>query len=155
MTHASVAGSPLEVPRDLVRLSVGIEAVDDLLADLAAGARLTSAAPGAAPIRVQGLRKVYDGPHGPIVAVDGIDLEIINAQHHGLFRLGGDDYPPPQPFAPEPPRLHARALLGLVLASRGAGSVPSINTNSKSGSSDSASNTSRHTPFSDQRRQRV
>ena len=34
MTHASVAGSPLEVPAGLVRLSVGIEAVDDLLADL-------------------------------------------------------------------------------------------------------------------------
>jgi cystathionine gamma-synthase len=36
MTHASAAGSPLEVPADLVRLSVGIEDVDDLLADLAA-----------------------------------------------------------------------------------------------------------------------
>ena len=35
MTHASVAGSPLEVPAELVRLSVGIEHVDDLLADLA------------------------------------------------------------------------------------------------------------------------
>ncbi|HLK42311.1 MAG TPA: PLP-dependent transferase, partial [Thermoleophilia bacterium] len=34
MTHASAAGSPLEVPADLVRLSVGIEEVDDLLADL-------------------------------------------------------------------------------------------------------------------------
>jgi cystathionine gamma-synthase len=34
MTHASVSGSELEVPADLVRLSVGIEAVDDLLADL-------------------------------------------------------------------------------------------------------------------------
>jgi cystathionine gamma-synthase len=34
MTHASVAGSPLEVPGDLVRLSVGIEAVDDLVEDL-------------------------------------------------------------------------------------------------------------------------
>ncbi len=34
MTHASVAGSPLEVPGDLVRLSVGIESIDDLLADL-------------------------------------------------------------------------------------------------------------------------
>src|SRR5690606_42088937 len=33
MTHASAAGSPLEVPGDLVRLSVGIETVDDLLAD--------------------------------------------------------------------------------------------------------------------------
>jgi cystathionine gamma-synthase len=34
MTHASVAGSPLEVPGDLIRLSVGIETIDDLLADL-------------------------------------------------------------------------------------------------------------------------
>ncbi|MFD7900284.1 cystathionine gamma-synthase [Streptomyces sp. NPDC059568] len=34
MTHASAAGSALEVPSDLVRLSVGIESGDDLLADL-------------------------------------------------------------------------------------------------------------------------
>ncbi|WP_066371664.1 cystathionine gamma-synthase [Herbidospora mongoliensis] len=34
MTHASAAGSPLEVPADLVRLSVGIETVGDLLDDL-------------------------------------------------------------------------------------------------------------------------
>jgi len=34
MTHASAAGSPLEVPNDLVRLSVGIEDVEDLIADL-------------------------------------------------------------------------------------------------------------------------
>jgi len=34
MTHASVAGSPLEVPADLVRLSVGIEDCDDLIDDL-------------------------------------------------------------------------------------------------------------------------
>ena len=34
MTHASAAGSPLEVPGDLVRLSVGIEDADVLLADL-------------------------------------------------------------------------------------------------------------------------
>ena len=34
MTHASVAGSPLEVPGDLIRLSVGIESADDLLEDL-------------------------------------------------------------------------------------------------------------------------
>ena len=34
MTHASAAGSPLEVPGDLVRLSVGIEDLDDLIADL-------------------------------------------------------------------------------------------------------------------------
>jgi cystathionine gamma-synthase len=34
MTHASVAESPLAVPADLVRLSVGIEAADDLIADL-------------------------------------------------------------------------------------------------------------------------
>ncbi len=35
MTHASVAGSSLEVPADLIRLSVGIEDVADLLTDLA------------------------------------------------------------------------------------------------------------------------
>jgi len=34
MTHVSTAGSVLEVPADLVRLSVGIEHIDDLLADL-------------------------------------------------------------------------------------------------------------------------
>ena len=34
MTHASVAGSALEVPADLIRLSVGIESCDDLLEDL-------------------------------------------------------------------------------------------------------------------------
>jgi len=34
MTHASAAGSPLEVPGDLVRLSVGIEDADDLIRDL-------------------------------------------------------------------------------------------------------------------------
>jgi len=34
MTHASVVGSALEVPDDLVRASVGLESVDDLLADL-------------------------------------------------------------------------------------------------------------------------
>src|SRR5688500_14304640 len=34
MTHMSVAGSPLEVPADLVRLSVGIEDIDDLIADV-------------------------------------------------------------------------------------------------------------------------
>jgi cystathionine gamma-synthase len=34
MTHASVSGTDLEVPADLVRLSVGIETADDLMADL-------------------------------------------------------------------------------------------------------------------------
>ena len=36
MTHASTAGSMLEVPDSLVRLSVGIEDADDLLDDLRA-----------------------------------------------------------------------------------------------------------------------
>jgi cystathionine beta-lyase/cystathionine gamma-synthase len=36
MTHMSVTGSPLEIDPALVRLSVGIEGVDDLIADLAA-----------------------------------------------------------------------------------------------------------------------
>ena len=36
MTHASLAGSGFEVPDDLIRLSVGIEHVDDLMRDLVA-----------------------------------------------------------------------------------------------------------------------
>jgi cystathionine gamma-synthase len=36
MTHASLAGSGFEVPDDLIRLSVGIEHIDDLLRDLVA-----------------------------------------------------------------------------------------------------------------------
>jgi cystathionine gamma-synthase len=43
MTHLSVAGSPLEVPAGLVRLSVGIEAVEDLVADLEAALLAASA----------------------------------------------------------------------------------------------------------------
>jgi cystathionine gamma-synthase len=35
MTHASTAEAPFAAPRNLVRLSVGIEAADDLVADLA------------------------------------------------------------------------------------------------------------------------
>ena len=34
MTHASVANSPLAIDPGLVRLSAGIEHIDDLLADL-------------------------------------------------------------------------------------------------------------------------
>jgi cystathionine gamma-synthase len=34
MTHASVRGTELEVPDNIIRLSVGIEDVEDLLADL-------------------------------------------------------------------------------------------------------------------------
>ncbi len=36
MTHASTANAPFAVPRNLVRLSVGIESADDLIADLEA-----------------------------------------------------------------------------------------------------------------------
>ena len=34
MTHASTSGTSNEVPSDLVRLSVGLETIDDLLHDL-------------------------------------------------------------------------------------------------------------------------
>jgi ABC-2 type transport system ATP-binding protein len=43
----------------------------------------------AAPIKVSGLRKVYDGPRGPIVAVDGIDLEIASGEFFGLLGPNG------------------------------------------------------------------
>ena len=36
MTHASTADAPFAAPRNLVRLSVGIESIDDLIADLEA-----------------------------------------------------------------------------------------------------------------------
>lgn len=36
MTHASVRGTELQVPGEMVRLSVGLESVDDLLADVVA-----------------------------------------------------------------------------------------------------------------------
>ena len=48
-----------------------------------------AAAVGTSPIRVRGLRKVYDGPHGPIVAVDGIDLEIESGEFFGLLGPNG------------------------------------------------------------------
>jgi cystathionine gamma-synthase len=35
MTHASTADAPFAAPGNLVRLSVGIEAVEDLVSDLA------------------------------------------------------------------------------------------------------------------------
>ena len=36
MTHASTADAPFAVPKNLVRLSVGLESPDDLVADLEA-----------------------------------------------------------------------------------------------------------------------
>jgi cystathionine gamma-synthase len=42
MTHLSAAGSPLEVPAGLVRLSIGIEAVEDLVADLEGALRASA-----------------------------------------------------------------------------------------------------------------
>ena len=47
MTHASTADAPFAAPRNLIRLSVGIESVDDLIADLEA-ALVRSAAPSGA-----------------------------------------------------------------------------------------------------------
>src|SRR5437868_8035650 len=47
MTHASTADSPFAAPRNLVRLSVGIESADDLVADLEAALTRSAAAVGA------------------------------------------------------------------------------------------------------------
>jgi cystathionine beta-lyase/cystathionine gamma-synthase len=47
MTHASTADAPFAAPRNLIRLSVGIESADDLVADLEA-ALVRSAAPAGA-----------------------------------------------------------------------------------------------------------
>ena len=45
MTHGSVAGTVLEVPDTIVRLSVGIESVDDLLRDLEQALRAAASTP--------------------------------------------------------------------------------------------------------------
>jgi cystathionine gamma-synthase len=47
MTHASTADAPFAAPRNLVRLSVGIESADDLIEDLAAALVRTPATAGA------------------------------------------------------------------------------------------------------------
>jgi cystathionine beta-lyase/cystathionine gamma-synthase len=47
MTHASTADAPFAAPRNLIRLSVGIESVDDLIADLEAALVRSAAAAGA------------------------------------------------------------------------------------------------------------
>jgi cystathionine gamma-synthase len=47
MTHASTADAPFAAPRNLVRLSVGIESADDLVADLEAALVRSAAATGA------------------------------------------------------------------------------------------------------------
>jgi cystathionine beta-lyase/cystathionine gamma-synthase len=47
MTHASTAEGPFAAPRNLIRLSVGIESVDDLIADLEAALVRAAAATGA------------------------------------------------------------------------------------------------------------
>jgi cystathionine beta-lyase/cystathionine gamma-synthase len=47
MTHASTADAPFAAPRNLVRLSVGIESVEDLLADLEAALVRSTAGAGA------------------------------------------------------------------------------------------------------------
>jgi cystathionine beta-lyase/cystathionine gamma-synthase len=47
MTHASTADGPFAAPRNLIRLSVGIESVDDLIADLEAALVRSTAAAGA------------------------------------------------------------------------------------------------------------
>jgi cystathionine beta-lyase/cystathionine gamma-synthase len=47
MTHASTADGPFAAPRNLIRLSVGIESVDDLIADLEAALVRSTATAGA------------------------------------------------------------------------------------------------------------
>jgi cystathionine gamma-synthase len=46
MTHASTADAPFAAPRNLVRLSVGLEAVEDLVDDLEAALVRSAAAAG-------------------------------------------------------------------------------------------------------------
>jgi len=52
MTHQSATGSQLEVPRDLVRISIGIEDVEDLIADIDVALEAVAAAEAAAEASV-------------------------------------------------------------------------------------------------------
>ncbi|WP_040087611.1 cystathionine gamma-synthase [Corynebacterium humireducens] len=52
MTHQSATGSQLEVPRDLVRISIGIEDVEDLIADIDVALQAVAAAEAAAEASV-------------------------------------------------------------------------------------------------------
>jgi len=47
MTHASTADAPFAAPRNLIRLSVGLESAEDLVADLEAALVRSTAAAGA------------------------------------------------------------------------------------------------------------
>jgi cystathionine gamma-synthase len=47
MTHASTADAPFAAPRNLIRLSVGLESADDLVADLEAALVRAAATAGA------------------------------------------------------------------------------------------------------------
>ena len=70
MTHASAAGSPLEVDPALIRLSVGLESVADLVADLAhALDAVTSAAPLGRSARMMTADRGRDAPR--LLAVRG------------------------------------------------------------------------------------
>src|SRR5437867_1799700 len=55
MTHASTADAPFPAPRNLVRLSVGIESADDLVADLEAALTRSTATAGRHPASMLGL----------------------------------------------------------------------------------------------------
>ena len=74
MTHASAAGSPLEVPADLVRLSVGLEDRGDLLGDLSEALLLARGGdppepPACAPRPRGGTSPTHrplTGPDGPV-----------------------------------------------------------------------------------------
>ena len=57
MTHASTADGPFAAPRNLVRLSVGIESADDLVADLEQALAARRPPPAPELRRASGLRR--------------------------------------------------------------------------------------------------
>ena len=95
MTHASTAGSQLEVPDDLVRLSVGIEDVADLLADLEQALSLAeSDRRRDAPATCRGIHSRAGRGLGVIrLRADQRDLDGVAVGHRvaaGLTHLGVD-----------------------------------------------------------------
>ncbi len=64
MTHASVRGTELEVPDNIIRLSVGIEDTDDLVADVHAALEHVEASAGRSPANAKKLLASIDRLEG-------------------------------------------------------------------------------------------
>ena len=115
MTHASTADAPFAAPRNLVRLSVGIESADDLVADLEHALVRSTAAPApdaraARPGRRPELDEFLRLPNPAVVATlrpDGSPHTVPD-----VVRLGGRPRATEHGRHPAAAQLHATRPAG-------------------------------------------